>query len=328
MGMNEGSGREVRVALVGAGAMATEHARAFSDVPGVRLSGIHSRTRARAEQLAAAYPGMKVCDSVPELYEQARAGLVVVAVPVLATAAVLRACLLFPWVVLVEKPPGQDLAEARDLHQLATERGSRVRVALNRNFLSSTQAALHDLECRPGIRRIHIQDQQDQAAAAATGHPPEVVHNWMFANSIHLLDYVRAFARGKNTAMEVPLAWDPEHPGTVLAAMRFDSGDTVVYEAQWAAPGPWAVSVATRERCWEMRPLECARYQDAGSRELVNVEADEWDRAFRPGFRRQAEEAVRAARGEPSACPTLADALGTMELIHSIYFNRRQGRAG
>ncbi len=44
-----------RVAVVGAGGMAREHLRAFGDVPGVALAGIHSRTRVRDEALAAEF---------------------------------------------------------------------------------------------------------------------------------------------------------------------------------------------------------------------------------------------------------------------------------
>ena len=48
--------------------MAREHLRAFRDVPGVRLAGIHSRTRARAEALAAEFGVALVADSVAELH--------------------------------------------------------------------------------------------------------------------------------------------------------------------------------------------------------------------------------------------------------------------
>ena len=44
---------DTRVAIVGAGAMAREHIRAFADVPRVTVCGIHSRTREKAEKLAA-----------------------------------------------------------------------------------------------------------------------------------------------------------------------------------------------------------------------------------------------------------------------------------
>ena len=317
MGVN-GAPKPVRVGIIGAGAVAAEHARAFGDIAGVEIVGVHSRSRDRAQQLAERY-GVSVYDSVRDLHEATQADLVLVAVPVLAIAPVALACFDFPWTIFVEKTPGHDVAEAAGLAKAARHRQRRVYVGLNRNFLSSTQAVLNDVAGRSGARHIQILDQQSRTAVAAGGHPAEVVRDWMFANSIHLLDYVRLFARGTLVSVETPLPWDDLCPTTVLAVMRFDSGDTAVYEAIWNGPGPWAVSITTSERRWELRPLECARYQDAGMRDAVSVAGDEWDRTFKPGFRRQAEEIIHAVRGESTSSPTLEQALSTMNLIHTIY---------
>jgi predicted dehydrogenase len=53
--MSNAQEKNISVAIVGAGSMATEHAKAFSKVPGVVLSGIASRTRAKAQALADQY---------------------------------------------------------------------------------------------------------------------------------------------------------------------------------------------------------------------------------------------------------------------------------
>jgi hypothetical protein len=52
---------------------------------------------------------------------------------------------------------------------------------------------------------------------------------------------------------------------------------------------------------------------------LLPVDVSDWDRAFKPGFRLQAEEVVRAVRGEPSRAVTLEDANRTMRLIHTLF---------
>src|ERR1041385_1274629 len=97
---------ECKVAIVGAGNMAREHIRAFMDVPGVVVAGIHSRTRARAESLAAEFGIGHVCDSAAELYDRTRADLVVVTVSETSANPVARTCFEFPWTILLEKPPG------------------------------------------------------------------------------------------------------------------------------------------------------------------------------------------------------------------------------
>ncbi len=309
----------VTVSIIGAGNMAPEHIRAFQDVPGVTVAGIHSRTRARAEALAAEFSIPLVCDSVTELQQRTQADLVVVTVFEMAMREVATECCQYPWAVLLEKPPGMNLAEASEIQQAAEAHGCRVLVGLNRRFLSSTQTVLDDLAARSGRRYIHVQDQQSLQLAQSLNHPQKVVDHWMYANSIHLVDYLPALGRGEVEQVDVIEPWDPNQPGVVLAKVKFSSGDLGLYEGIWDGPGPWACTVVSPEVRWELRPLEKASFQLAGERRLQSVEPNEADSRFKPGFRLQADHAVRYVRGEPSQSPTLTAALRTMSLISQIY---------
>ncbi len=310
--------RGVRVAFVGAGAMAREHARAFRDIPETHLAGIHSRTRARAERLATELGIAAVCDSVPDLHQITQADLVVVTVSERAMYEVALACISLPWIVLLEKPPGLTLTEAEKLAVAAQERGRRVLVGLNRRFLSSTAAAVNGLLGVDAPRLVEVHDQQDLAVAASLGHPAEVLASWMYANSIHLVDYFHIFGRGTVTSVEPTLRWSPGAKW-VAATIRFESGDTGLYSGVWGAPGPWAVAVTTPDVRWELRPLESAAFQRAGERSLHPVGPSSADQEFKPGFRVQAQEVVAAVLGHPSQAVSLDQGLATMRLIHEIY---------
>src|SRR5262245_44072188 len=120
-----------RVAFVGAGSMTREHLRAFANLPNVVLAGLHSRTRARAESLAAEFSVTHVCDSIDELFESTRADLVVVSVPELSTNMVSRQCFSHPWTALIEKPVGYDLDDAHAIASEARRLRRRAFVALN-----------------------------------------------------------------------------------------------------------------------------------------------------------------------------------------------------
>lgn len=307
------------MAIVGAGSMAREHAKAFAAVPNVVLAGIHSRTRAKAEALAKEVGIATVSDSIDELFEKTRADLVVVTVFEISMREVATACFDFPWTVFLEKPAGYDVDDAQAIRSAATAKESRVFVALNRRFLTSTRAALADLATRAEKRFIQVQDQQSLDVAKSIGHPDVVVQNWMFANSLHLVDYLRAFGRGPVTKVSTIAPWNPREPGIVLARVDFESGDLGLYEGIWNGPGPWAVQITTPTRRWEMRPLEEATFQDGGERKRHPVELHAWDRAFKPGFRLQAEHAVAAALGKPSDCPSLDESLESMSLVAKIF---------
>ena len=142
----------------------------------------------------------------------------------------------------------------------------------------------------------------------------------MYANSIHLVDYFTLLGRGSITSVEPTFRWTPENPGVVAAKIVFDSGDIGLYQALWNRPAPWAVAVTTPSKRWELRPLEQAAFQPYGQRRLEPVATHEWDGQFKPGLRRQADLAVRAARGETvGELPTLDEALASMRLTSAIY---------
>src|SRR5437763_6991703 len=140
--------RALRVAVLGAGAMAREHIKAFLDLPGTSIGGIWNRTRAKAELLASEFGVPLVAESIEDLYAQTRADLAIVAVYETAINAVMKQALAHPWAILMEKPVGLDLPDGEDIAAAAkskTAKSRKVYVGLNRRFLSSTQAALADL---------------------------------------------------------------------------------------------------------------------------------------------------------------------------------------
>jgi predicted dehydrogenase len=308
-----------KVAIIGAGYMAREHIRAFQDVPGVSVVGLHSKTRTKAEALAKEFGQILVCDSVAELFEKTQADLVVVAVPILAMKAVCETCFEYPWAALIEKPVGYNLAEAEEIEASARARNRRAFVALNRRHYGSTRTVQADLANLTGTRLIKVQDQEAPVAALESGEPELVVQNWMFANSIHLIDFFSMFGRGKVVRVERTIRFDKVRPRYVAATITFESGDVGLYEAIWDGPAPWSVTVNTDNKRWEMRPLEKAAFQLGGTRVLQQSQEDVWDSQFKPGLRHQAQMAVQAAKGQPSELPTLQDALESMRLAHAIY---------
>lgn len=309
----------IRVGLVGAGNMGREHLRAFADILGTELVGIHSRTYGKANALAAQFGIPHVCDSIADLHDRTQAQLVVIAVSETSVREVCLEAFKFPWICLIEKPAGYNVADAEAIAAAARQLGRHAFVALNRRHYSSTRTVLEDLVSSQGQRLIHVCDQEDCNAARDLGRSELVVQNWMYANSIHVIDYFKVLGRGEITAVEPTIRWNPEAPRFVAAKIDFSSGDIGLYEAVWNGPGPWAVAVTTQAKRWELRPLERAAFQTYGSRKLEPVAIHDWDTRFKPGFRAQAEEAVKSVQGRAHRLPALEEALESMRLVQRIY---------
>jgi predicted dehydrogenase len=310
-----------KIAVIGAGYMAKEHIKVYKDIHNVEIAGIFSRTKKKASDLSLAYSIKYVADSISELYSLTKADLVIIAVSELEVRKVCEEAFKFPWMLLIEKPIGLNLVEASFLSDLAKKNSLNVFVALNRRHYSSTRIALKELCGNSEKRVVQIFDQEYPSIGLQNGSSSQVAENWMYANSIHLIDYFNLFCRGELLRVENICTWEQNKFSFVLSKLEYSSGDIGVYNAIWEGPSPWIVSINTESVRVELKPLEQVSIQNFGERKSTIIPVDEWDLKFKPGLRRQAEETIAALNGEVYFLPSIDDGLSTMKLINKIYEN-------
>lgn len=299
--------------------MAREHARAFSDIPTVSLAGIFSRTKSRAVDLAREFGIPKAYDSVEKLWKGTHADLVLIAVQEMATKEVCFEAFRYPWVALIEKPVGYNIKDATLILKEVESRRAQAFVALNRRHYSSTRAVISDIGKNDEPRIVNVFDQENPKVAKEKAEHFLVTKNWMYANSIHLVDFFPIFCRGQLKKITRIIPWKADNPSLVVAKLFYTSGDIGLYQAVWNRPGPWAVAVTTQSKRWELRPIEQAMIQVNASRNTEALPSHQWDFQFKPGLRLQAEEAINAVQGLSHRLPTLRDGFKTMQLINKIY---------
>ncbi len=307
---------EIKVAIIGAGNMAEEHIKVFSSLGNFSVKGIYNRTFKKADSLALNYDIPIVAKSISALYEKTKADILLVAVSELSVFSVLKEAFKYPWVSIVEKPLGYNYENALKIKKLANKNKSDVFVSLNRRFYSSTRYVLEDIKKIEGQRLIQVYDQEEPDLL---NRPQKVKRNWMYANSIHVVDYLSLFGRGEILSVQPIVNWNPDISSFVIAKIEYSSGDLGIYSAIWNAPGPWGVSVSTNEKRFELRPLEFASVQSKGSREIKSLPVHKWDKEFKPGLRFQAEEIQKKIEGASHNLVSLNESLKTMELIKKIY---------
>lgn len=116
LGTTNGPGGPVRVALVGCGGIAAEHAGFLKGLKHVKLVSCCDATQGRAAEFAAKHGIASSHDSLDGLLAPGGLDAVHVLTPPTATHAVASRCLDAGLHVLVEKPMAMSAAEARDLY--------------------------------------------------------------------------------------------------------------------------------------------------------------------------------------------------------------------
>lgn len=129
---------EIRVGVVGVGALGRHHARILSELPGVRLVGVADAHAERGRDVAAKHGTRWVADHRELLSEVDAVSVVVPTVAHLAVAAdFLRAKIP----VMLEKPLADSVAAGQTLVDLADQHGTLLQVGHIERFNPAWQAA-------------------------------------------------------------------------------------------------------------------------------------------------------------------------------------------
>jgi predicted dehydrogenase len=125
---------DVRVGMLGFGAIGREHATAVAAVPGLRLVAVSDLSPARLDDARQAVPGVRTSSDPEALLAADDVDLVVVSTPPDTHAAWARRLLSAGRHVVLEKPMALSVADCDDVLALAQDRGRLAVVYQNRRF--------------------------------------------------------------------------------------------------------------------------------------------------------------------------------------------------
>src|SRR3954468_11273794 len=280
--------RDVRIGVIGAGALGYHHVRILRDVPGAKLVGFFEARGERAAQVATEL-GVRAFERVEDLIEAVDAATVVVPTP--AHYEVAKAALGAGKHLLIEKPIAATLAQADELLAIAKRTGALVQTGHVERFNRAVRAAL------PYVEEPRFVEIDRLAPFNPRGPRRAVVLDLM----IHDIDLVRTFVGGgvaSVSAVGVPVLT----PFVDIANAR------ITFEA--GAVANITASRVSRERMRKLRIFQQSGYISldlaAGSGEFYRLRGDvDFTALVRDAQGAQALESfvervsLEAAEGEP-----------------------------
>ena len=307
--------KKINLFFFGAGSIINDHIKAFKSQRNVCLYGILSRTPEKAIALKKKYKIKHVFKKFSEIHHEKNAiSVAIIGVPAQSTYQVCKGVFNLFNFCLVEKPGGYNYEESKKLYSLSKKKNLKVFVALNRRFFSSTISLNNLLKKANGIRVVNILDYEN-TLSVKNFHPKKIIDNWMFANSIHVIDYANFLCRGKLVSITKNIFSKQKK----LIHLIYSSGDICVYQSIWERPGPWTVTVSTNKFYFKLDPLEELSFRTPGSYKYNLVSRDNQDKIYKPGFHRQAGDFIKAIQGKPHKLVSLKKSLETMQLISNLY---------
>ncbi len=187
--------REIRVGVIGAGALGFHHVRILRDMPGVAFAGFYEAKADRAAHVVGEL-GVRAFESVEALLDVVDAATIVVPTP--AHHAVAKVALERGKHLLIEKPIAATLDEADDLVRIAARTGALIQTGHVERFNRAIRAAL------PYVDAPRFIESDRLAPFNPRGSDVAVVLDLM----IHDIDLVRTLVGGPVsglTAVGIPV---------------------------------------------------------------------------------------------------------------------------
>ena len=123
------------------------------------------------------------------------------------------------------------------------------------------------------------------------------------ANSSHVID-LAFYLGGQPTELSSYTAGKlPWHPNAAIyaGAGKTENNALFSYQANWQAPGRWALEFLTSKHRLIFRPMEQLQIQQLGSVAIEPVEIDDsLDHDFKPGLYRQVQAFLGCQQGLPT----------------------------
>lgn len=305
-----------KVWLIGAGTMALEYTKVLTALNADFI--VIGRGQTKAEKLKQATGADVVTGGIesfllskPEIPQFA-----IVAVPVVEMKNI--ALLLMQYGIkniLLEKPGCTGSEEIDILYQHANQNHSQVYIAYNRRFYASTLAAQKIMKEDGGVTSFNFEFTEWSHVIEQLSYPKGTLEIWFLGNSSHVVDlafYLGGFPKKMACFTSGEISW---HKPAIYAGSGITENNALFsYQANWAAPGRWAVEILTHQHRLYFKPMETLQIQNIGSVKVEPFEIDDHlDTQFKPGLYLETEAFLN---NDTSVLCTLRE---QRNHIHDIY---------
>ena len=310
--------KKFNIAFIGAGKTMHDHLLVLSSIKEFNLVALHSRSIDKVRIIQKKYKTIKFYEDIGEMYKHENIDMVFVVVSLESILEVALKVLDFKWNIFFEKPLGINYDEFKKIKKKCKKNKSKVFVGLNRRNYSSTLNLIKLLKSTTGKRLIQINDQEDTNSLNKINFNSKVRNNWMYCNSIHLIDYCNFATRGRLVSCK-KFSQQQNKAENIISILEFSSGDIAIYKVVWNKPGPWSVAINTKEKYFVKRPIEELRYLAHGTKKFIKIKKDTNDEKFKPGFYNQAKEIMNFLKGLRHNLVDLPEYETTLKMIKYIY---------
>jgi predicted dehydrogenase len=316
--------KKLNVGFVGSGRTAMKHAEVIKTFKDYSLVSVYSRNIYNSKKFANKLKIKNYFNKINKFINHEKYDLIVICLPPNILFKYIKLLINLDANIFIEKPIGINLSEAYKILNLYKKRKfkrNKFIVGYNRRFLGSVLKLKNILSKNSSSRFIDIQDQQDLKKAKIAGHDKNTLKHWMYANSIHVLDFLNFLARGEIKKIDTKKI-KFKNSYVVISNIAYSSGDYARYTGYWNLPANWSVLVSDKKNFLKINPLE--KIQILNKNKIIKLDSFYFDEKFKPGFYYQFKEIDRAIKNKKNYAVGIFDAIKSVKIVNKIYGKFKQ----
>jgi len=228
------TGKQLRAAIVGCGARGCNHVESLKNSNDVVFAAACDPDRGLLKRVCDKYDIPGRFKTVEEMLNRCEIDLAFVATPAHLNAKSSLALLQAGIHTLMEKPPGLNAAETRQLKAAADKSGAKCMVGWNRRFHPLIVKAREMIEARGPIVQIVAQFHKSMQRMDNGRWPDYMMDNLLVETPIHALDLCRSLAASEVAAVH-PVARRvfSKFIDVYAALLIFDNGCVAQFTANY-----------------------------------------------------------------------------------------------
>jgi len=219
---------------------------------------------------------------------------------------------------LCEKPVGINFKQSLLINSLI-RKNSKFFVALNRRFFNSVITLKEMIKKNKKPIKIIVNDQQDLLHAKKIKKKQIVINNYMYANSIHLIDLARYLIN--STSNDFKIFNIKKKKNFIKSKIIFSNKDQIDYNCKWNVPGRWSIKLNLPNRKFLLKPIEDLLIKKKLKYCKYSKLIDNDDFNFKPGIKKiiNSFKLILKSKKPKYNLITMDDYLKSVFLVKCIY---------
>ena len=309
--------KKISIGIIGTGKVAQEYVKIFQKL-NTEIKIVCARKKIKLKNFCLKNNIKKNTTNFDNILKENLDGIVCCVTPS-SSFQVSKKLQKFNGKILFEKPVGLSYLETLKIRNFFHKKKNFF-VALNRRYIYSIVTAKKIISNIKGKKLISIYDQENTIQAKKNGHDKLTIKNWMYANSIHLIDLINFFTNSKIIRIEKKNKIFKKH-NIYFSIIYYKNGDIVQFKSFWNKPAPWMINISTNKKFIELKPIEELKVTNFNKKIIKNFRKDKMDINFKPGFYRQCADFIKVIRKKDSNLINLDEYFNSVKLTKKIFFN-------